>query len=215
MKKIFLILGFLIAFTLSVISADAKTNQLHTITLENNGESYNIVLDADFVPQVTKKIVSDSELILKLSGITSADTVNALYKGTEHVDNLVIENAGLNNLNIYINAPNIKSSSVMVQPLNGQKTLVGESFPADKVIWSVFVLIVLATVAKRSVRKTNEDSNILIKRDIKDREIALYKQYRRSLDEGINIRPKDIKMKNMLKKIDRKIDERLSLSLRK
>lgn len=215
MKKIILILGFLITFLVSGLSVSAKTNQLHTITIENNGQGYNIILDADNIPKVTKKIVSDGELILKLSGITSADTVNALYKGTEHVDNLVIENAGLNNLNIYINAPNIKSSSVMIQPQNGQKTLVGESFPADKAVWSVFVLIVLATVAKRSIKKTNEDNNILIKRDIKDREIALYKQYRRSLDEGINIQPKDIKMKNMLKKIDRKIDERLSLSLRK
>lgn len=214
MKKIFLILGILIAFIVTGLGVSAKTNQLHTITLDKSNGNYNIILDTDSISKVTRKVLSGNEIVLELSGITSPDTVNALYKGTESIDNLVIENAGFNKLKIYITAPDIQAASVIMQPSFGKETVVGDSFPADKVIWSVFVLVVLAAVVKRSIKRTNEDNSFAIKRDIKDREIALYKQYRRSLDEGVSLKSKDAKMQSILKKIDRKIDERLSMSIR-
>ena len=211
MKKTFLILGILAAFFVTCLSVNAKTNQLHTITLENNNGNFNIVLDTDSISKVTRKVVSDNEIVLELSGITSADTVNALYKGTEAVDNLVIENAGLNKLKIYISAQNIKNSSVIMNPESGDISLVGESFPVDKALWSIFVLAALGLIIRKSVKRTNEENSLSIKRDIKEREIEMYRKYRRSLDEGISLSSKDTKMNNMLKKIDRKIDERLSV----
>jgi len=214
MKKTFMILGFLIAFLITGLNVGAKTNQLHTITLERNNGSYNIILDTDTISKVTRKIISDNEMVLELSGITSPDTVNALYKGSSAIDNLVIEHAGLNKLRIYISAPSIKSASVVMQPANGAETVVGETFPVDKTVWTVFVLVVLGVVVKRSIKRTNEDNEVSIKRDIKDREIALYRQYRRSIDEGVSLHVKDAKMHNILKKIDRKIDERLSMSIK-
>lgn len=214
MKKTFLILGFLIAFIITGLNVSAKTNQLHSITLEKSGESYNIILDTDSISKVTRKVISDNEMVLELSGVTSSDTVNALYKGIGAIDNLVIENAGLNKLKIYVSAPNVKSSSVIMQPAVGAETLVGESFPIEKTVWSVFVLVVLGAIIKNSLKRTNEENNLSIKRDIKDREIEMYRQYRRSIDEGVSLHSKDAKMKNILKKIDRKIDERLSMSIK-
>jgi len=214
MKKIFLVLGFLIVFIITGLNVNAKTNQLHTVTLERNNESYNIVLDTDGLSKVKRKVISDNEIVLELSGITSSDTVNALYKGTGTIDNLVIEHAGLNKLRIYISAHNIGSASVIMQPSVGAETVVGNEFPTDKAVWTVFVLFVLGVVIKRSIKRTNEDSSISIKRDIKDREIALYRQYRKSIDEGVSLPFKEAKMHNILKKIDRKIDERLSMSIK-
>lgn len=214
MKKTFLILGFLISFLLGGLSVSAKTNQLHSITLERMNESYNIVLDTDSVSKVTKKVLSNNEILIELFGVTSTDTVNALYKGADSIDNLVIENAGFNKLKIYVSALNIKEASVVVRSEIGSTVFAGDSFPADKAVWSLFVLVVLAFVVKHSIQRTKDDNNILIKRDIKDREIELYRQYRRSIDEGVSISPKDAKMNNIIKKIDRKIDERLSMSLK-
>ena len=211
MKKIFLILGFLIAFLFLGLNVTAKANQLHTITFEKSNGSYNIILDTDNMSKVSKKVLSDNEIVLQLSGITSSDTVNALYKGAGTIENLIIENGGLNKLKIYVSAPNIKSSSVIMNPADGEQTLVGESFPVDKAIWTLFVLGILGLVVKRSIKRTNEDNSLLIKKDIKDREIALYRQYRKSMDEGTSLPLKNPNMQNILKKIDRKIDERLSL----
>lgn len=211
MKKIFLILGFLIAFLFLGLNVTAKANQLHTITFEKSNGSYNIILDTDNISKVSKKVLSDNEIVLQLSGITSSDTVNALYKGVGTIDNLIIENAGLNKLKVYVSAPNIKSSSVIMSPADGPQTLVGESFPVDKAIWTLFVLAVLGVVVSRSIKRTNEENSLLIKKDIKDREIALYRQYRKSMDDGTSISPKNPNMQNIIKKIDRRIDERLSL----
>ena len=214
MKKTFLILGFIFTLIIGGLRVSAKTNQLHTITLEKNNGNYNIVLNTDSVTKVAKKVLSGNEVLIELSGVTPPETVNALYKGTESIDNLVIENAGFNKLKIYVSAQNIKDASVIMEPNTGAKTVVEDTFPLDKTIWSVFVLVVLGAIVKHSIERTNEDNSLLIKHDIKDREIALYKQYRQSIDEGISLSPKDAKMQNMLKKIDRKIDESLSMSLK-
>ena len=211
MKKIFLILGLLIAFVFMGLNVTAKANQLHTITFEKNNGSYNIILDTDNMSKVSRKVLSDNDIVLQLSGVSSSDTVNALYKGAGTIDNLIIENAGLNKLKVYVSAPNIKSSSIIMNPADGVQTLVGESFPVDKAIWTLFVLVVLGVVIKRSIKRTNEENSMLIKKDIKDREIALYRQYRKSMEEGTSLPLKNPNMKNILKKIDRKIDERLSL----
>lgn len=211
MKKSFIILGFLIVSLIVGLSADA--NQLHTITLEKNNNSYNIILDSDSNSKVTKKVVSNDEIILELSGITASDTINALYKGTNSIDNLVIENSGFNKLKIYITAPNVNTSSIIMSPADGSQNLVGDGVPLQKVIWSIFVLAIFAGIIKRSISKTKEENSLLIKRDIKDREIALYRQYRKSIDEDVSLLTnKNARMKNMLNKIDRKIDERIFLS---
>ena len=211
MKKTFLILGFLIAFIFMGLNVTARANQLHTIKKKKNNGSYNIILDTDNMSKVSRKVLSDNDIVLQLSGVSSSDTVNALYKGAGTIDNLIIENAGLNKLKVYVSAPNIKSSSIIMNPADGVQTLVGESFPVDKAIWTLFVLVVLGVVIKRSIKRTNEDNSMLIKKDIKDREIALYRQYRKSMEEGTSLPLKNPNMKNILKKIDRKIDERLSL----
>lgn len=215
MKKIFLIFGFLITFACTSLTVFANSNYLHTITLEKNSTGYNILLNADKMAKVTKKNPSDNELILELNGITSSDTVNALYKGTNNIDSLVVENTAPNKLKIYISADNIKNSTIMIEPENGETSIVGESIPLDKTLWGVFVLALFCVIFKVSKEVSEEDNKILIKKDIKDREIEMYKRYRNELVSNPSITPhKDIRMRKMLKKIDRKIDERLSASIK-
>ena len=75
-------------------------------------------------------------------------------------------------------------------------------------------MALLAVIVKVSKKLTEEDNRILIKKDIKDREIELYRRYRNEMvtNPSINNR-QDMRMKRMLKKIDRKIDERLTSSI--
>lgn len=214
MKKLFLIFGFLITFIFTNLAANAKVNQLHTITLEKSNTGYNVILESDKMAKVVKKSPSDNELILELSGITSSDTVNALYKGTNNIDSLVVENSTPNKLKIYISADNIKNSSIIMDPINGESTIVGESVPLEKVLWITFVLALFAIIFKVSKNISEEDNKILIRKDIKDREIELYRRYRSEMNSNTSINSKDLRMKKMLKKIDRKIDERLTSSIK-
>lgn len=214
MKKLFFILGFLITFALTSLAVFANANYLHTITLEKYNNGFNVILNSDKMAKVSKSTPSENELVIVLSGITSSDTVNALYKGTNEIDNLVIENIASNKLKIYISAPNIANSSIIMKPVQGESAIVGESFPLDKALWIVFVLAVFTVIFKISKQLAEEDSKILIKQDIKDREIEMYRKYRRDLDKLSIQSLREIQMKSMLKKIDRKIDERLMSSIK-
>lgn len=214
MKKVFLIFGLLVTIVLTGLAVYAKSNYLHSITLERNNNSYNVILNSDDIVKINRKKVTDNELILELTGITSADTVNALYKGTNDIDNLIIENVSSNKLKIYIKAPNISNSSILSVPENGNSVLAGENFPVSKAVWVTFALIIFGIIIKRSKKKIIQDNNILIKKDIKDREIELYRRYRKNFEEESLNSNKNMKMRAILKKIDRRIDERL-MSLNK
>ena len=75
-------------------------------------------------------------------------------------------------------------------------------------------MALLAVIIKVSKKLTEEDDKILIKKDIKDREIELYRRYRNEMVTNPSIHNRqDMRMKRMLKKIDRKIDERLTSSI--
>lgn len=215
MKRIFLTLTFLIAFAFSTLTVKAAGNNLHTITLEKNNTGYNIVLGSDKIAKVTKKTPANNELIMELTGISSSETVNAIYKGTNSIDSLVIENTAPNKLKIYITADNIKNSTVIIESINGETTIVGESIPVDKILWVFFVMALFGVIFKISKDIAEEDDKILIKKDIKDREIQMYRKYRSEMSTNPIINGNsDLRMKKMLKKIDRKIDERLTSTIK-
>lgn len=211
MKRLFLIFTFLITFVFTNLCANASENHLHTITLEKNDSGYNIILGSDSIAKVVKKTPSENELLIDISGITSSETVNALYKGTNAIDGLVVENIAPNKLRIHVTADNVKNSTVMIEPINGETTIVGETVPMDKILWVIFVLSLFAVIFKISKDISEEDQKILIKKDIKDREIQMYRKYRsETYSNPIVEHANDMRMRKMLKKIDRKIDERLT-----
>jgi hypothetical protein len=212
MKRLFLIVTFLLMFLFSSSAVHASENNLHTITLEKGNSGYNIILGSDKLAKVSKKTPTDNELILILNGVTSSESVNALYRGTSNIDSLIIENMSSNRLKISVKADNIKNSTIIMEPLVGEPTIVAESVPIDKILWGMFVLALCAVICKISKDMSEEDEKNLIRKSMKDREIELYKRYTATLpDMSVN---KDFRMKKMLKKIDRKIDERLSASIR-
>jgi hypothetical protein len=214
MKRIFLIFTFLFAFVFSSLAANATDNRLHTITLEKNDTGYNIILGTDKVAKVTKKAIGENELVLELQNTTSSDTVNALYKGTNNIDGLIIENAA-SKLKIYVKAVNVRYSTVMIEALDGTTTIVGESVPVDKILWVVCVMALFSVIFKISKDIAEDDDKILIKKDIKDREIQMYRKYRSDVFDNRSIDARySIRMNKMLKKIDRKIDERLTASIK-
>jgi hypothetical protein len=196
------------------LAANASENRLHTITLEKNDTGYNIILGTDKVTKVSKTAIGENELVLELKNTSSSDTVNALYKGTNSIDSLIVENLG-NKLKIYVKALNVKYSTVLIDALDGTTTIVGESFPIDKLLWVICVLALFSVIFWISRDIAEEDDKILIKKDIKDREIQMYKKYRSMRNENQSIDARtSLKMNAMLKKIDRKIDERLMSSVK-
>ena len=186
MKKFILILTIL----LMGLCSNAAENYLHTIILEGTIDGYNIVLKSDSKPVVKKYVKGSDNLSLDIKGITTSKSVNAIYKNTDEINSLVVENISNNEIKIYITAKDIANATILSQTKNAAPIILSERFPVEKVIWSIAVLFILAFVIKSAKSITDYENSITIKKDIKQREIELYKNFQRELDNMPKINSK-------------------------
>ena len=214
MKNLLKIFAIFVAFALTHTSTVAAENLLHSITLEKNNSGYNVILDTDMLAKVTKKTPSNDELILDLKGVTSSETVNAIYKGTNDIGGLIIENSSPNKLRIIINALNIKDSTIMGVNPDGTVSIVAETIPVDKILWMVFVMSLFVVIRRISKSIAEEDDKIIIKKDIKEREIQMYRKYKSALSGFQSFPNRMSSVNNLQKKIDRKINDRLTAMIK-
>lgn len=189
MKRIFLTLTILF-FGLAV---QASENFLHTVVLEGTDDGYNIILKSDELPQVKKSIKGNDNIVLDVKGITTSAAVNAIYKSTNTVNSLIVENVANDELKIYVQAKDISKATIMAQTKSGEPVILSERFPLEKVLWSFAVLVILAVLAKSAKSITDYENSLVIKKDIKDREIELYRNFQKELASMPNI---NCKIKN-------------------
>lgn len=189
MKRIFLTLTILFLG----LAVQASENFLHTVVLEGTDDGYNIILKSDELPQVKKSIKGNDNIVLDVKGITTSAAVNAIYKSTNDVNSLIVENVANDELKIYVQAKDISKATIMAQTKSGEPVILSERFPLEKVLWSFAVLVILAMLAKSAKSITDYENSLVIKKDIKDREIELYRNFQKELASMPNI---NCKIKN-------------------
>ena len=205
MKRLILLFTFLFIG----LSVQASDNFLHTIMLEGTDDGYNIVLKTDNLPQVDKRAKGNDNLILNIKGITTSKAVNAIYKSTSDVNGLVIENVADDELKVYIQAKDISKATIMAQIGTATPVILSERFPVEKVLWSLAVFAILAMLAKSAKAITEYENSIVIKKDIKDRELELYRNFQRELASKpeINCKIKNIYATNIMPRSRRNYKE--------
>ena len=191
------------------LSVHASDNFLHTIMLEGTDDGYNIVLKTDSLPQIDKKNKGSDNLILSIKGITTSKAVNAIYKSTSEINGLIIENVADDELKVYIQAKDISKSTIMAQMGTATPVILSERFPIEKVLWSLAVLAILVMLAKSARAITEYENSIVIKKDIKDREIELYRNFQKELANKpeINCKIKNIYATNVMPRSRRNYKE--------
>lgn len=189
MKRIFLTLTILFLG----LAVQASENFLHTVVLEGTDDGYNIILKSDELPQVKKSIKGNDNIVLDVKGITTSAAVNAIYKSTNTVNSLIVENVANDELKIYVQAKDISKATIMAQTKSGEPVILSERFPLEKVLWSFAVLVILVMLAKSAKSITDYENSLVIKKDIKDREIELYRNFQKELASMPNI---NCKIKN-------------------
>lgn len=179
MKKIFLLLTTLIFVGLSAHAT--QMNYLHTIVLEGTDDGYNLVLNSDSIPTVNKSVKGSDKIVLTLKDVTASDNLNAIYRGTSDINSLVIETVSAYEIKIYIQAKNIVNSTILAKTSDGNQTIISERFPVEKLIWTLCVLGILVLLFKSAKSVADYENSIVIKKDIKDREIELYRNFQKEL----------------------------------
>lgn len=177
MKRIILVLTILFMG----LVANASENYLRTVVVEGTDDGYNIILKTDALPEVKKTVKGSDNITLDVKGITTSSSVNAIYKSTANVNGLIVENVADDELKVYIQAKDIAKATIMAQTSSGEPVILSERFPVEKVLWSIAVLAILAAVVRSAKAITDYENSIVIKKDIKDREIELYRNFQKEL----------------------------------
>lgn len=175
MKKLILL------FTLLFLGVSVNANELHTIILEGTDDGYNIILNSDKLPEVNTVIKNSDNIVLNVKGVKPSKSVSAIYRSSADINGLVIENVDADELKIYISAKDISRSTVLAQLTDGETVLLRERFPVEKILWSLAVVFIMIGLYKSAKALTEYENSIVIKRDIKTREIELYRDFQREL----------------------------------
>lgn len=177
MKRLILILSIVL------LGLGVNANQLHTIVLEGTDDGYNIVLKTDELPTIHKSIKGNDNLVIDIKGVEPSASVNAIYRSTNEIKGLIVENISNDELKIYISAKDISKSTILAQTPAHAPVILSDRFPLDKIIWSVVLIAILAGVIRSAKVFTEYENSIAIKKDIKDREIELYRNFQRELSK--------------------------------
>ena len=180
LKKILLIFTLIITFTIN--TSYASTNFLNSVVLEKGEDGYNIILRSDDTAKVKKSFQSTDKIVLTLSGITTSNDFNTMYKNTSDVNNIVVENSDTGAIKIYIQAPGISKANIVFDTPNSAPIPVGDSFASEKTAWCV-VSIALLLMVMRSAKniKTGNALYDLHQQVVREREMEMYQNFKAEL----------------------------------
>ncbi len=175
LKKIILILAIT-----GGLSAYAADNYLNSVIIDNADGKTSVVLRSDSIAKVKKEIESPDKIILSIKGISQSPDINTLYKNTSGVNGVVIQNEGNNDIKVYIDAPGISKANVVFDTPNSSPVTVVSPASEQKVLWSIISVILLLAVM-RSAKNVKEPLKKSREELIKEREMALYKNFQKEV----------------------------------
>ena len=193
MKKLFLVFMTLM---LTFSAAFAGDNFLNTIVLEGTDSGYNVILRSDEIASVKKTVNSSNKITLDVKGVTSSNNISTLYKNTSRANTVIVENSGNNAVKIHINADGITNSNIIFDTPASAPVVVSDTISNNTIAWSVVAFFALCMLFAKT-RSIKEDSSKVIReaieKDMRDREIKMYKTYKK---EMLTIPSIDYKIKN-------------------
>ncbi len=193
MKKLVLIITL---FLLTLSSAFAADNFLNTVVLEGVEDGYNVVLRSDNLANVKRITEGNDKLTLYIKGITSANNLSTIYKNTSNANSVIVENAGSNAVKVHINAKNASNTNIIFDTPASSPVVVSDSISKNTLLWSILAFIILSTIffkMKNIKEDTQAEIADAIAKDMRNREIEMYRNYRKEL---LTIPSIDYKVKN-------------------
>ena len=193
MKKLVLIITI---FLLTVTSAFAGDNYLNTVILEGTDSGYNVILRSDNLASVKRVSEGENKLTLDIKGVTTASSLTTMYRNTSGADSVIVENSGNNSVKVYINAKNAANSNIIFDTPASSPVVVSDTISRNTLLWSILAFIVLSAIffmSKNIKDDPHEEIVEAIQKNMRDREIEMYKHYRKEL---LTIPSIDYKVKN-------------------
>ena len=205
MRKLLLTMLTILFTTFS--SAFAADNFLNTVVLEGTGSSYNIILRSDAVASVRRVVENSNKIVLDIKGLTSSDNMSTVYRNTSAANGVIVENVGSNAIRIYVQGKNISSANIIFDTPASAPIVVADKVSKNTICWSILAGIALCFMFAKS-REIKVDPRAKVKeavqKNMRDREIAMYRNYRRELltIPSIDYKVKNPRMKQAIRRAD-------------
>lgn len=193
MKKLILIIT---VFLVTMTAAFAGDNFLNTVILEGAENGYNVILRSDSIASVKKIAEGENRLTLDIKGITSAGNLSTLYRNTSNANSVIVENSGSNSVKIHINAKNAVHSNIIFDTPASSPVVVSDTLSRNTLLWSILAFVALSSIffmTKNIKDDPHADIAEALQKNMRDREIEMYKNYRKEL---LTIPSIDYKVKN-------------------
>lgn len=174
MKKI--LLNLILTVTLLTSTAFASDNSLSAVILEGTPGGYNVILRTDKVTTVKKSIQPDGALLLDLKNISTAINLDTKYINTRNVNNMVVENAGNNEVKIYIQAQNIEKADIIFDTPASAPVIVSDGLSKKQIGWIGAAFLLTCLMAGSFKKSVEKDEKLTLKNDLTEREIRMYRE---------------------------------------
>ena len=193
MKKLFLILTILL-FTIT--SAFAADNYLNTVILEGSESGYNVILRTDALANVRRIPEGENKLTLEVKGVRASNSLTTFYRNTSADNSVIVENSGNNTVKIHLNAKNAADANIIFDTPASSPIVVSDTVSRDMLLWSALAFVVLSGMffmSKNIKDDPQKDIEEALQKNMRDREIEMYRNYRK---EFLTIPSIDYKIKN-------------------
>ncbi len=204
MKKLFLILTLLI---FSITSARAADNYLNTVILEGAEGGYNVILRSDSLAAVKRIPEGQNKLTLEVKGATASNSLSTIYKNTSDANSVIVENAGANAVKVHINAKDAVNSNIIFDIPGSSPVVVSDTVSKNMLLWSALAFVMLSGLFFMS-KNIKEDPHAEIaealQKNMRDREIEMYRNYRKELltIPSIDYKIKNPRVQNVIRRAD-------------
>lgn len=176
LKKIILIL-----FLFTGLSAFADENYLNSVIINNVNNETSVILRSDAVASLKRKILAPDKIILTVKGLTQSPNITTLYKNTPNANGVTIQNDGDNSVIISIQAPDISKAGIVFETPDASPVLVSSKTDRQRTIW-FFISLLLLVYALYSAKRSTDNSFIKDINELnKEREKALYQNFKKEI----------------------------------
>lgn len=206
MKKLFLTVISIV--TLLCGSVYAADNYLNTVVLEGiSGGGYNVLLRSDAIASVKRTVVDNNKIVLNIKGLTASDDISTVYRNTSSANGIVVENVGNNEVAIQVQGKNVSNANIIFDSPATAPIVVSDGVSHKAIWWSILALMVLCVIFAKSRNLKVESKDKIkagVRKNIRDREVQMYRNYRRELlmKPSIDYKITNPRMKRAIREAD-------------
>ena len=173
MKKIFLNLIFtLIMLSSAALAAD---NSLHAVILEGTDNGYNVILRTDKVSGVKKTVQADGTLLIDVKNTSTSVNMDTKYINTRDVNNVIVENAGGNEVKIYVQGKNADKADIIFDTPASAPVVVSDRISKKQITWIAAAFLMICIMSGSFKKSVEKDEKVTLRNDLTEREIKMYK----------------------------------------